>query len=133
MRTVATAGVAVVMLATAAGATSARETSAPYGVPGGVSGVHVGANGPLTPASYALFKVGRGEKTIALAVTDASGRAVAFDVEQDGADLGSFCGVTPTALRLRSAAPVAVTPVFGACGSGVSLPTSGTIEATFRR
>lgn len=126
---------ASVAVATAIPATAqpARHASATYQVTGGVSGLHVSVSGPGAPASYALFSVNSGEHLLSLSSADGFGQSVALDVEQDGVHLGSFCSGTPRALRLRGTGAVAVTPVIGPCGAGLSAPTSGTIRATFGR
>lgn len=109
-----------------------RHASAEYQVPGGVSGLHVSVSGPGSPASYALFSVRAGEHVILVSAADDSGQSVALDVEQDGAELGTFCSDTSRPIRLRGRGAVAVTPVVGPCGRGISAPTSGTIRVTFR-
>jgi hypothetical protein len=134
MKKTAVVAALVVACSTPAVASTARNASAPYEMPGGVTGHHVGVGGPDAPASWAVFKTKAGEKSVTLSVADASGRPVSFDVEQGGTDLGSFCGTTgPDPVRLPGKGPVAVTPVLGMCGDTVSVPTSGTISAIFRR
>jgi hypothetical protein len=130
---VSTIGLAVLACGSASAAPG-HASSAPYDMPGGVSAFHVGMAGlPAPTASYTLFKVKPGEKSVVISLADTSGRPVAFDVEQDGTALGTFCGSTGKAVRLPNKALVMVTPVLGACDDGVSVPTSGTVSARFGR
>lgn len=76
-----------------------------------------------------------GERTVAIEITDESGRAVAGVVHQGDAELGEICGRTEMPLRLVSRKWVHV-HIYGGPApdcDGVSAPTTGTVTFTFAR
>jgi hypothetical protein len=124
---------------TAQAAAAARHATAAYagGSPQGV--VTVAFSDGNQHVGQAVFRPRRGERTIALAGTDATGAPVAFEVYQvvdeqtkEHTLIGEFCGRTNRPLPLvDDASPVAVVPVVGVCGAGPSAPTEGLVEAAF--
>lgn len=126
--------------AAAPGEWNSRAIATPYTGPGGASGV---ATGTVVVGGEryggAVFSPGDDEVLVTLRVTDDSGLPVLAEVSQDRDDTGSpdpatsvqFCGETAQPLAIRPGVPLTVRLAVGGCGSGVSVPTQGLVEATF--
>lgn len=132
--------VLLAVAAPAAGArtTRTREVSATYTTAGGdtvlmtgdayVQGQRYGATSLPTKA---------GDLTADVTIADKAGTAIAAelyqDIDGDGTnetELGTICGRTTAPVRLRKAGrPIEVYLLAGPCGSGVSIPTTGTVTA----
>jgi hypothetical protein len=136
---IATAALALAA-APAFSAPGAREASAPYATPGGVTGV-ISGDTDLNGSHYgaALVTPRRGESRVEVSVADTTGLPVSFelaqDVDGDGRvdwKTGGFCGRTSGPVRLaKQRVDVLVLVNAGQCGAGVSAPTTGTVTARF--
>jgi hypothetical protein len=134
----ALAGVAA-LAAAPAGAAPSRTTTVPYtGALG--AGTYSLTWEVAARLGYAHVAPRGGERWVEVALTDAAGLPVLFQLWQDGkyvdgnedVVLGEFCGRTPSRVRLRSdVGLLTVFPRYGACGTGASVPTYGTVKATF--
>ena len=116
-----------------------RAATARYGAPSGIGGVFqadVYVNG-VRPG-VALLHTRKGESRVRVSVVDDTGLPVAFalayDADVDGdaeTALGYWCGTTPAQpLRFKPTRGDLVVYVHaGACGTGASAPTNGTVTA----
>lgn len=76
-----------------------------------------------------------GERSVSAEITDESGNPVAAAVHQGGAELGITCGAGAEKFTLVNRKPIHLHLQFGVSTdcTGVSTPSSGTIELTFSR
>lgn len=127
------AAAAVLAVAAPVSALPARVVEAPYAVAMGAGDKM--AEWQVAGQSLGAAKVlpRKGERRASFTAEDATGMPVRFVVWQDAAGddvvLGEFCGATPKPLALRGTGEVTVFVIYGACGAGVSVPTTGLVRA----
>ena len=107
-----------------------------YTAPGSAEGRNATVNVVGHHYGFAQVSSRKSDRSVRLNLTDASGLPVSFDVAQWSGDrnydLGSYCSTTP---KLRLPKPGNYVVVYlnaGACGDEQSVPTTGTITASFR-
>jgi len=125
--------------AAALAAETKRTAEAPYETPGGVAGVIAGDT-VINGESYggATFETRRSERAVSVSLADGTGMPaageLAQDVDGDGVleqPFASFCGRTSEPVPITPGRPLRVHVQAGACGGGVSAPTTGTVTVTF--
>lgn len=135
--TAAVAAACLIAMAPAAlGGAARRVEDAQYNYTSGLARPG-GTSGELT-LGFAEFETLAREKTVTLAVADASGRTVLARAAQDvdGDDrldwTSDFCGSTDAPLPIQGGVPLQVFVMEGSCGAEASVPTTGSIRAVFR-
>jgi hypothetical protein len=137
---VAAAALAVTV-APANAKTTAHTVALKYQGVASIQGVVSGSfDGQGQHLGYVELATSRKDRTVSVAVTDDHGLPVAFQLSQGYrsdtktlTDLGEWCSATPRPVKLpHPGQPVIVYVEFGACGTSLSAPTSGTVKLTLR-
>ena len=121
-------------LSPAIAAPSSRTVSVGYEQPNTIV-ISAVSDGPtISTVSSEDVATAAGDRRVSATITDDSGQPVAAQVHQGNAELGVICGTGSEELTLVNRKPIHLHLLFGPSPdcTGFSMPTTGTIDITFK-